>query len=139
MRVLPYLTFNGNCEEALKFYAGVFGGETEIMRFGEMSSGDGPPVSEVWSQKVMHASLAFGGGAVLYLSDTWEGSSVSHGDGVTVHVDMDSEEDLRRVFSALSPGGTVTMPVDRMFWGAVYGSLVDKFGINWGLHFEITE
>jgi PhnB protein len=54
-------------------------------------------------------------------------------------VEFDSEDELRRVFDALSAGGTVNMPVNKTFWGAVYGDLVDRFGIGWGLDYELPE
>ena len=137
MKLIPYLTFNGNCEEALSFYKTVFDGKTEIMRFKEMPPSEEVPVNDAWGDKVMHASLKFGEELMIYCSDIFEGGSVSSGDNVTVHLDVDSEEEVNRFFSGLSEGGTVTMPVEKMFWGAVYGSLTDRFGINWGFNYSI--
>ena len=134
MQIVPYLTFNGNCEEALGFYQGVFGGEPDIMRFREIPPQEGIEVSDRWKEKIMHAELVIDD-QLLYFSDTFEGMEVTAGDSVTVHINVDSEEELRRLFSVLSEGGKVTMPVDTMFWGAVYGSLTDKFGINWGFDY----
>jgi PhnB protein len=59
------------------------------------------------------------------------------GDNVSVHIDVDSEQDVQKYFDALADGGRVTMPVAKQFWGAVYGSLVDRFGIGWGLHYQL--
>jgi len=62
---------------------------------------------------------------------------VTAGDNITIHVESDSEQRLRSVFDVLVQGGRVTMPVDTMFWGAVYGSLVDTFGTVWRLHYRL--
>lgn len=137
MNAVPYLTFPGTCEEALALYARVLGGEVSIMRFGDMPPNEDMPISDAWKDKIMHASLALGPNQMLYFSDIFEGGSVTPGDNVTVHVDVDQKGDVRRFFDGLSEGATVTMPVETQFWGAVYGSLIDRFGINWGFHFDL--
>lgn len=139
MRTVPYLIFNGNCEEAMKFYAGVFGTEPQIMRFDGMPEGDGPPMSAGYKNKVMHGELKLGSEYYLYFSDTFEGGSVSVGDNITLHIDVDSQADVDRYCTALAEGGTVEMEPGEVFWGAYYASLVDKFGIGWGLHFQLPE
>lgn len=85
----------------------------------------------------MHAALTFGDGDVLYFSDTREEMPLTVGSNATVHLSVDSEEDVRRIVAGLSHGGEVTMPADRTFWGAVYGSLVDKYGVQWGVEYEL--
>ncbi len=137
MQVVPYLIFNGNAEEALEFYAAAFGGETSVMRFSEMPPVEGMNPSEAWKNKIMHAEVSFDKGHRIYVSDAFEGNTVTVGDNASVHVDVDSEEDVRRYFDALSSGGRVTMPVETQFWGAVYGSLVDKYGVGWGFHYQL--
>lgn len=139
MKLIPYLIFNGNGENALMFYKGILGGESEIMRYSDMPDGPGMSVSEDWANKVMHGSLQIADGLVLYLSDAWEGSSATKGDNVSVHLELDSEEELRRIFGAISEGGKITMPAEKVFWGSVYGSVIDKFGISWGFEFQIPQ
>lgn len=139
MRSVPYLVFNGNCEEALGLYKSVLGGAVSVMRFGEMPPSEEMPISEAWKAKIMHAELTLGEGQTLYLSDTFEGGSVKVGDNVTVHIDVDTKEDVSRFFNGLSEGATVTMPVAEQFWGALYGSLIDKFGIGWGFHYQVPQ
>lgn len=136
MRTVPYLVFPGNCEEAIELYRGVFGGEVSIMRFGEMPPSEEMAISDAWKEKIMHAELTLADGQTIYFSDIFEGGSVKVGDNVTVHIDVDTEEDVSRLFRGLAEGATVTMPVGEQFWGAVYGSLIDKFGINWGFHYQ---
>jgi PhnB protein len=137
MKIIPYVTLNGDTEAAISFYQKVFGGKVEIMRFDQMPPDPEMSVSTQWAQKVMHGSLKIDDDVTIYFSDTFEGMPVSFGDSITIHLEFDSEEKLRTTFNLLVEGGRITMPVDTMFWGAIYGSLVDKFGIPWGLHFEI--
>lgn len=139
MTTVPYLVFDGNCEEALELYHRVLGGESSIMRFGEMPPSEDMPISEAWKDKIMHAELKLAEGQTLYFSDIFEGGSVKAGDNVTVHLDVDAKEDVSRLFQGFSEGATVTMPVEEQFWGAVYGSLIDRFGIGWGFHYQIAE
>jgi len=139
MRAIPYLTFDGTAEEALNLYRSVLGGELSIMRFGEMPPDETMPISDAWKNKVMHAALIFGDDQMLYVSDIFEGGTVQRGDNMTVHIDVDTEEEVQRFFDGLSEGATITMPVERQFWGAVYGSLIDRFGISWGFHFDLPQ
>jgi PhnB protein len=140
MRVIPYLTFGGRGEEALNHYKKVLDGEiSNLMRYDDMPTDPQMPVSESWKKKIMHGELKFGDDLWLYASDGMEGHKVGFGESVTVHIDVDSEETLQKYFDGLSDGGTVTMPVEKMFWGAVYGSVTDKFGINWGFNYQIEE
>jgi PhnB protein len=97
------------------------------------------PISGAWKEKIMHAELTLDDGQTIYLSDMFEGGAVTVGDNVTVHIDVDTKEDVSRFFDALSDGATVTMPVEEQFWGAVYGSLIDKFGIGWGFQYDIPQ
>lgn len=139
MTVTPYLNMNGNAEEAMEFYRSVFGGSTEIMRWGEMPPDPKMPVDDAWKDKLMHAALNIGDTMKIYLADSWVDKDTPVGGSVFLHVEFDSEEELRKAFTALSEGGTVNMPVDAMFWGAVYGDLVDKYGFGWGLHYQPPE
>jgi PhnB protein len=137
MQTVPYLIFNGNCQEALDFYVAAFGGKPDIMRYSDMPADGDMEVSDAWKDKIMHAELALGDGQLIYFSDAFEGNAPTVGDNVSVHIDVDSEKDVQEYFDALAAGGRVTMPVDKMFWGAVYGSLVDRFGIGWGFHYQL--
>lgn len=137
MKMIPYLVFNGTAEAAMEFYQEVLGGKTEMTRFSEMPPDPDMSVSEEWANKVMHGSLTTDGGLELFFSDTFEGMPATIGDNVTVHIEVDSEEQSRKVFDALSDGAEITMPLEKVFWGAVYGSLIDRFGVSWGVNFQI--
>lgn len=140
MKVIPYLSFNGDCEEAVRFYHAALGGELELMRYGDMPKDGGMPgAGPAWAKKVMHASIGFADGACIYFCDTFEGSAVDKGDYATVHLVVDAEAKVYDIVKKLSAGGRMTMPPEKTFWGSVYGSLVDKFGVPWGVEFELGQ
>ena len=139
MKLIPYFNLPGNAEEAMNFYRGVFGGQIEIMRWSEMPPDPRMPVSDALQNKVMHGSLSIRDDVTIFFTDSGEEGTSASDNRVYVHIEFDSEEELRKTFDALSAGGRVNMPVDRTFWGAVYGDLVDKFGVLWGLHYQLAE
>jgi PhnB protein len=137
--VNPYLTFNGNCEEAFLFYQSVFGGEFPFIgRYKDMPpSEDGkicPPEEE---NHIMHVSLMIGD-TVLMGSDAPEsfGGKVVAGNNFSISINADSREDADRFFNGLSAGGMVHMPMENTFWGAYFGMFADKFSINWMVNFD---
>jgi len=133
----PYLSFDGNAEEALTFYQSVFGGEFAggIMRWGEIpGGGDGEKkFSEADKRKVMHMALPISDGNVLMASDSLKGFGppLTAGNNVTIAIGPGTREEADRLFAGLSAGGEVQMPMADAFWGGYFGSFVDKFGINW--------
>lgn len=137
--VNPYLTFNGNCEEAFLFYQSVFGGEFPyIGRYKDMPpSEDGktcPPSEENY---IMHVCLMIGD-TVLMGSDASEGfgGKVAAGNNFSISINADSRADADRYFNGLSAGGVPYMPMSDTFWGAYFGMFTDKFGINWMVNFD---
>jgi len=139
-RVNTYLNFNRNTEEAFNFYKQVFGGEFEgeISRFGDIPPQDGmPPLAEEDKNLVMHVALPIFGGHLLMGTDAPEsmGMKVIEGNNVHISLEPDSREETERIFKALSAGGKVTMDLQDTFWGAYYGSCVDKYGIQWMVNF----
>jgi PhnB protein len=139
MKATPYFSFNGNCEEAVKFYQSVLGGELEIRRFDSLPADQGIPISDQWKEKVMHCNLVFPDGTTLFFSDTWEDAPVEIGTNAILQLNVDSEEEVHRITQELSAGGTVTMPADRTFWGSVYGSFFDRFGVQWCIEYELPQ
>lgn len=128
-----YLNFNGNCEEAFNFYKTVFGnGFSYLGRFGDMPESEEYVVSEAYKEKIMHVSIPIGN-SVLMGSDLGEeqAGSFKQGNNFSVSVTADSKEQADRIFSALSDGGEITMPMSDTFWGDYFGMLNDKFGVNW--------
>ena len=139
MTLTPYLNLTGNAEEVMEFYKGIFGGESEVMRWSEMPPNPKMPVTDEWKNKIMHGTLRMRDNVTLFVSDSWVGKETPINNAVFLHVEFDSEDELRKTFDALAEGGTVNMPVDKTFWGAVYGDLIDKYGTGWGLHFQLPE
>lgn len=136
--VNTYLTFNGNCEEAFNFCKSVFGSEfAYIGRFGDMPEGDGYSVPESDKNKIMHVGLPIGN-TILMGSDTggdWAAKLIE-GNNFSVSVNTESKEEADRIFNGLAAEGQITMPMENTFWGAYFGMLTDKFGIQWMVNFD---
>ena len=130
MKLQTYLTFNGNCEEAMTFYKDVLQGEfTTMMRFSEAP----PSAFEVpaeYQNQVMHCTLE-AQGATLMASDTIEPDKLNMGSNYSLSVGAESEAQGAQIFNQLGEGGQVVMPYEDAFWGGKFGMLVDKFGIQW--------
>ena len=139
MKAIPYISFNGTCEEAVAFYQSIIGGSISNTKYKDLPPDEGMPISETWQDKIMHSALTFEDGNALYFSDTWEQSPVTFGKLSTVHLVVDHEKDVYDFVEKLAEGGEITMPADKTFWNSVYGSLVDKYGISWGIEFEIPQ
>lgn len=136
--VSAYLNFNGNAEEAFNFYKSVFGGEfNEIQKFSEVPGMDN--LGDDDKNKIMHVSYSIGQSVVMG-SDTLESMGHKHvaGNNFSLAVTPDSEAETERIFSALSEGGKVTQPLEKAFWGAYFGMLTDKFGINWMVNYQLS-
>ncbi|MBV6477890.1 MAG: hypothetical protein HGGPFJEG_00635 [Ignavibacteria bacterium] len=136
----PYLTFNGNCEEAFNFYKSVFGGEfIYIGRFSDMPSEYKAPESE--KNLILHVSLPIGKNSVLMGSDTSEtfGKSVIFGNNISISINTSGRDETEKLFNALAKDGNILMPLGDMFWGAYFGMCKDKFGINWMVSYEIPK
>lgn len=136
-RVSTYLNFPRNTEEAFNFYKSAFGGQFSgggIARFSDIPpAGDTPPLAEGDKNLVMHIELPILGGHILMGTDAPEsmGFNVNFGNNVYINLEPDTREETKRLFEALSAGGKVTMELQNMFWGAYYGSCIDKFGVQW--------
>jgi PhnB protein len=138
-----YLNFDGTCEEAFNHYKNVFGGEfSYVSRFSDMPEDeDSPPVSEADRNKILHISLPVSKETSIMGSDHLEswGGPLSAGNNFSLYVDVPGKEEADRVFGELSEGGTVTMPMGNTFWGSYFGSLTDRFGINWMIGTELSQ
>ncbi|MFN8338837.1 MAG: VOC family protein [Saprospiraceae bacterium] len=134
-----YLNYEGNCEAAFNFYKSVFGGDfSYIGKFKDMPSDPNAPISEEDGDKIMHVSLPISGETSLMGSDVvgaWSPKTIV-GNNFAVSINAESRNEADRLFSGLSSGGQVTMPMDNTFWGAYFGMFTDKFGINWMVNFD---
>ena len=128
----PYLSFNGNCREAFDFYKSVFKKDFKFVGLYKDMPCDQPlPVSE--QNKIMHICLPINDCIYLMGSDTSEhcGQKTTFGDSVSISISCDTEEEAKHIFTELSAGGKVIMPLEMQFWGALYALFTDKFGIVW--------
>lgn len=135
-RVSTYLNFNGTTEQAFELYRSVFGGEFDggIHRMGEAPAMPGqPPLSDTDRNLVMHVALPILGGHVIMGTDATDamGFKLVQGNNAYINLEPDTRADTDRLFAALSAGGKVEMPLQEMFWGDYFGSLVDRFGTCW--------
>ncbi|TDN89384.1 PhnB protein [Salegentibacter sp. 24] len=137
----PYLNFNGNTEKAFNFYKSVFGGEfSSLMRFKDMppSGENSAKVPQENKEFILHVSLPLGD-SVLMGSDCIEsfGQKAIFGSSNYISVTPENEKETRRIFKELSDGGDVEMPLEEMFWGDLFASFTDKFGIKWMLNYAL--
>jgi len=135
-KVSTYLNFPNKTEEAFTFYKSVFGGEFVggIARFSDIPHSEGmPPIAEADKNLVMHIVLPILGGHHLMGTDAPEsmGFRVNFGNNIYLNLEPDTRAETKRLFDALSAGGTVEQELQEMFWGDYYGSCKDKFGVQW--------
>lgn len=127
MSVIPYLTFQGTCFDAMTFYADVFGTKIDmIMKAGEMPD---YPVPDDKKDLIAHASIKIAGGE-LYASDAIMGGTGAM-DGCSVMVSLPTNPESEAAFDKLAEGGTVGMPFQPTFWSAGFGTLTDRYGTHW--------
>ncbi|MBE1555968.1 VOC family protein [Sporosarcina limicola] len=136
MAVDVYLNFNGNCREAVAFYAQVF--ETEqpqIMTFGETPPNPEYPLPEEAKNLVMHTRLNISGSNVMF-SDVFPGMPFTLGNNISLAIVSKDLNEIKAAFNKLKEGGTVVMDLQETFWSKCYGQLTDKFGIQWQLNYD---
>ena len=133
MQLNPYLFFNGQCEEAFKFYAQCLEGKIDSMRPNEGSPAEGQVPAE-WRKKILHARMVVGN-QVLMGSDAPPGH-FHNPQGFSVSINLKDPAKAERIFRALAENGTITMPFATTFWSAGFGMLTDRFGIPWMVNCE---
>ncbi|MGI8600796.1 MAG: VOC family protein [Chitinophagaceae bacterium] len=132
-QINAYLTFNGNCKEAMSFYKECLGGELTIQTVGESPIAGQCP--EAIQGQVMHASL-MNNNLLLMASDMMSSAKCVHGNTIALSLNCSSENEIHSFFKNLVEGGTIIEDVKLQFWGALFGVLKDKYGFTWMLHFD---
>ena len=125
MKLGAYLFFPGNTEEAMTFYQGIFGGDLAVTRRGDVD----PTATESEKDLVINAALDTAG-FILRASDRADATNEVQ-TRIELTINGNEESELRKVFGALSDGGTVKAQLEKMFWGDIFGALIDRFGIGW--------
>ena len=136
-QINPHINFNGNAEEAFTFYKSVFGGEfTKIMRFKDLSSPEFP-VAENEANKIMHIALPIGKN-ILMANDVPEimGRVNENENRSKISISAESKEEADKLFSGLSEGGKIEMPIADSPSGSYFAMFRDKFGIEWMVGFD---
>jgi len=135
MQFNSYLLFDGNCEEAFKFYERLFGGKIEAMIPHEGSPA-APHVPPEWQKKILHARMTVGD-AVLMASDAPPGRFCKP-QGFSVNITVNDVAQAERLFNGLAEKAVITMPFGETFWAKRFGMLTDRFGIPWMINCEIA-
>src|SRR5438876_980401 len=128
MQLIPYLSFNGQCEEAFQLYAQVLGGEIKFI-----AKYEGTPAAETvppeWRGKIMHVTMA-AGDRLLQGADA-PPNYYTKPQGFSINIETQDPAEAERLFQAFSEGGTVRMPLQETFWAAKFGMVIDRFGTPW--------
>ena len=127
-----YLTFNGNCREAMQFYKECLGGELHFQTIGESPLSDKMP--RQMKDSILHSTLSKRS-FLLMGSDMVANDGLSRGNAVSLMLDCSNEKEIKTCYEKLSAGGTRDHPLEISFWGALFGDLTDKYGNRWLLHF----
>lgn len=143
MQLNPYLSFAGNCSDALKLYSDALGGKVEYQMLYSDNKEMCKNFPDDWHNKIMHSS--FRAGNIFFMAaDVMVGREgpcgkvelVPEGTPITLSLSFEDEVKQSEVFNKLAAGGKVTMPLQDTFWGARFGMLTDKFGIKWMFNCE---
>ena len=139
MAVNVYISFNGNCREAVEFYADVFGTEKpKIMTYGEMPPDPEFALPEEAKNLVMHTRLNISGSNVMF-SDSFPGGPFVAGNNISLAIITKNIDEVKSLFDKLKEGGIVGMELQETFWSKCYGGLTDKFGIEWQFSYDNGE
>ncbi|CAM4208916.1 VOC family protein [Paenibacillus alkaliterrae] len=139
MSVDVYINFNGNCREAVEFYAEVFEtAKPQIMTFGETPPNPEFVLPEEAKHLVMHTRLNISGSNVMF-SDVFPGMPFVEGNNISLAVVSKNLDEIKSLFHKLKEGGTVGMELQETFWSKCYGSVTDKFGIGWQFNYDSGE
>lgn len=139
-KIHAYLNFNGNCEEAFKFYEKAF--KTPNIgthRFGDLPADPNFPIADEDKNKVMHTALMINENTMLMGSDAIEnfGHKIVSGNNTYIMLDTETAEEAKELYTALTENATnIEMELSEQFWAELYASFQDQFGISWMIHFE---
>ncbi len=132
---IPYLSFDGNCADAMRFYERVFDGDMKtIMSFGESPMAAQSPREA--HHRIMHAFLAFKDGGSLYAGDCPLSMPYDGKKQTMMTLSYPTIGEATKIFNALADGGQITMPLAPSFWAKTFGMVTDRFGVSWAVNGE---
>jgi len=133
LKLTPYLSFDGHCEQAFKLYEQCLGGKITFMQtYGDSPMAEQTPTE--WRKRVMHATLSVGD-QLLQGSDSPPGQ-YQKPQGFSIAIALSDATEAERIFKALSENGKVQMPLEETFWALRFGYLIDRFGVPWMINCE---
>lgn len=136
VKLIPYLVMNGNAKEAIEFYENALNAQVLFSQsFGEMPENPEFPLPEEAKNRISHATIKVGE-TDLMLSDTFPGQPHQSGNQVTICIATDDADKAKQMFDALQQEGQVGMPLQETFFSPAYGSVTDKFGVNFQIFTE---
>jgi PhnB protein len=135
MAFRPYLAFAGNCREAFTRYQQIFGGELVLLAAGDIPADAGPPPEGTAADAVMHAALMAPDGLLMGADDP-SGGFTGTVHGMCVNCNVADGVEAKRVFDALSEGGSVQLPLGETFFSPAFGMCTDRFGTPWMISVE---
>jgi len=126
-KIIPHIYLH-NCKEALQYYQQVFGGELK-----NVETSDGKEMFKGHEGKYIHAELHINESCVLYFADVF--SPVTKGNNIWLTLDLESEDEIKSIFTTLAKDGQVKMELQDTFWNSKYGVVIDKYGVVWELNY----
>ena len=132
MKISPYISFNGNCEEAVLFYEKAFNIKADITRYKDAPKENDYQVQQGTENLIMHAQFELNGEMIMF-ADMPPDFALQYGDNIAIMVEFDNIEAAKTAFEALREGAEVNMELQETFWSKCFGSLIDKFGIYWNI------
>ena len=132
MRICPYVSFNGNCADAVAFYEKAFNVKAEIMRYKDAPPENGYEAPEGTENLVMHAQFEIDGAMIMFCDIPPE-TPIKIGENIAIMAEFDGPEKAKAAFEALKEDGEVNMDIQETFWSKCFGSLTDKFGVSWNI------
>lgn len=126
-KIIPHIYLD-NCKEALQYYQQVFGGELK-----NVETSDGKEMFKGHEGKYIHAELHINESCVLYFADVF--SPVTKGNNIWLTLDLESEDEIKSIFTTLAKDGQVKMELQDTFWNSKYGVVIDKYGVVWELNY----
>ncbi len=132
-QINSYLTFNGNCREAMIFYKECLGGKLTLQTIGESPMAEKMPRQMM--ECILHSTL-ISDGLTIMATDCVREEGLIKGNAVALCLNCNSEDEIRYFYKKLSAGGKANHPLEDTFWGAMFGDLTDKYGNNWLLNYN---
>ncbi|KAB7530374.1 VOC family protein [Flagellimonas olearia] len=134
-QIITYLTFNGNCREAMEFYRGCIGGELDVQTISETPEGEKFP--DDLKNLVVNASLKKGN--ILLMGTDLRDEDLVNGNTVSILVESEDEYIIKKYYKNLEKGGSPIHPLKKNHWGGLSGELTDKYGHHWLFHCKRRE